>query len=123
MAILEEIKPLTGNGRFVFPSARTQARPMSNMAILAALRRMGIGKDEMTAHGFRSTASSLLHEIGWDSNLIELQLAHRDTNTVRAIYNRAERLEERRKMMQAWADYLDKLKAGAAIVPIRAVKG
>jgi len=120
LMILEEIRPLTGEGRYVFPSARTTVRPISNMAINAALRRMGFTKEEMTGHGFRSTASSLLHEAGWDSNLIELQLAHRDTNTVRAIYNRAERLEERRKMMQAWADYLDTIKSGAKIIPIRA---
>lgn len=123
LGILEEIKPLTGGGRYVFPSARGMGRPMSNMALLAALRRMGIGKDEMTAHGFRSMASSLLHETGWDSNLIELQLAHRDSNTIRAIYNRAERLDERRKMMQSWADYLDALKTGAKIIPFRSAKG
>lgn len=119
LAIIEEIRPLTGEGRFVFPSARTSIRPISNMAINAALRRMGFTKEEMTGHGFRSTASSLLHEAGWDSNLIELQLAHRDTNTIRAIYNRAERLEERRKMMQEWADYLDALKSGAKVIPLR----
>ena len=83
---------------------------------------MGYTKEEMTGHGFRSTASSLLHEAGWDSNLIELQLAHRDTNAVRAVYNRAERLDDRRKMMQAWADYLEALKAGDKIVPIRAAR-
>ena len=97
---------------------------MSNMAINTALRRMGFTKDEMTGHGFRSLASSLLHEAGWDTTLIELQLAHRDINTVRAIYNRAERLGERRKMMQSWADYLDALKTGAKIIPLReAAKG
>lgn len=119
LAILGEIRPVTGQGRFVFPSARTSTRPMSNMAVNAALRRMGFTKDEMTGHGFRSLASSLLHEAGWDTTLIELQLAHRDMNTVRAIYNRAERLEERRKMMQSWADYLDALKTGAKILPFR----
>lgn len=123
LAILEDIRPLTGGGRYVFPSARTTARPMSNMAINAALRRMGFTKEEMTGHGFRSTASSLLHEAGWDSTLIELQLAHRDTNTIRAIYNRAERLDERRKMMQSWADYLDALKTGAMIIPFRSAEG
>lgn len=118
IAILEEIRPLTGEGKYVFPSVRTTTRPISDMAINAALRRMGFTKDEMTGHGFRAMASSQLHEAGWDSNLIELQLAHRDTNTVRAVYNRAERLEERRKMMQAWADYLDALREGAKIIPI-----
>lgn len=124
LAILDMIRPATGGGKYVFPSATSKARPMSNMAINAALRRMGFTKEEMTGHGFRALASSLLHETGWDSNLIELQLAHRDTNTVRAIYNRAERLEERRKMMQVWSDYLDALKSGAKIIPLHeAVKG
>jgi integrase len=118
LAILDAIRPATAGGKYVFPSATSKARPMSNMAINAALRRMGFTKEEMTGHGFRSLASSLLHETGWDSNLIELQLAHRDTNTVRAIYNRAERLEERRNMMQAWSDYLDALKSGAKILPL-----
>lgn len=118
IAILEEIRPLTGAGKYVFPSARTKTRPISDMAINAALRRMGFSKDEMTGHGFRSMASSLLHEAGWDSNLIELQLAHRDTNTVRAVYNRAERLDERRKLMDAWAEMLESLKSGAKIIPI-----
>lgn len=118
LAILDTIKPLTGGGKYVFPSATSRARPMSNMAINAALRRMGFTKEEMTGHGFRSMASSLLHETGWDTNLIELQLAHRDTNTVRAIYNRSERLEERRKMMQSWSDYLEALKSGAKIIPL-----
>ena len=113
LAILEEIRPLTGGGKYVFPSARTKTRPISDMAINAALRRMGFSKEEMTGHGFRAMASSLLHEAGWDSNLIELQLAHRDTNPMREIYNRAERLEERRKLMDDWADMIDSLKAGA----------
>jgi len=123
LAILDEIRPFTGGGKYVFPSARTTARHISNMAINAALRLMGYTKEVMTGHGFRSTASSLLHESGWDSNLIELQLAHRGTNTVRAVYNRAERLDDRRKMMQAWADYLDALKTGAKIIPLRSVEG
>lgn len=110
LAILKEVRPLTGDGRYVFPSARSNERPMSDMALLAALRRMGFTKEEATTHGFRSMASSLLHEAGWDSSLIELQLAHRDRNVVRGIYNRADRIEERRKMMMFWADYLDELK-------------
>ncbi len=124
LAILAEIRTFSGGECYVFPSATGKGRPMSNMAINAALRRMGFTKEEMTGHGFRSLASSLLHEAGWDSTLIELQLAHRDTNTVRAIYNRAERLEERRKMMQAWADYLERLAAGQEekIVPIRSAR-
>jgi integrase len=81
---------------------------------------MGFTQDEMTGHGFRAMASTLLNEQGWNPDLIELQLAHQERNKVRAAYNRAQRLDERRKMMQAWADYLDGLKAGGAkVTPIR----
>ena len=83
---------------------------MSENAILASLRRMGYTKDEMTGHGFRSMASTLLHEQGWNHHAIERQLAHAERNSVSAAYNFAEHLQERRKMMQAWADYLDSLK-------------
>lgn len=114
--IIKEIKPLTGKGRYLFPSIRTTARPMSNNTVLAALRRMGYPKEEITGHGFRGMASTLLHELGWESKLIERQLAHSDKNTVRAAYNHAEYLIERTKMMQAWADYLDGLKAGGEVI-------
>ena len=117
--ILREIHPLTGNGRYVFPSPRTDSRPMSNNAILAALRRMGYAKDEMSGHGFRSMASTLLNEQGWNRDAIERQLAHAERNSVRAAYNYAEFMPERKIMMQAWADYLDGIKAGAKIIPIR----
>jgi integrase len=83
---------------------------MSENALLAAMRRMGFTKDEVTPHGFRSTASTLLHGKGWPPDVIERQLAHTERNSVRAGYNRAMHLPERRKMMQAWADYLDELK-------------
>ena len=112
VAILRELHPLTGAGRYVFPSIRTSARPMSENTILAALRRMGYTKDEMTGHGFRSMASTLLNEQGWNRDAIERQLAHGERNAVRAAYNFAEHLPERRRMMQSWADYLDNLKAG-----------
>ena len=92
---------------------------MSENAILAALRRMGYGKDEMTGHGFRSMASTLLNEQGWHRDAIERQLAHAERNAVRAAYNYAEHLPERRKMMQAWSDYLDGLKKGADVIPIK----
>jgi len=92
---------------------------MSENAVLAALRRMGDGKDEMTGHGFRSMASTLLNEQGWHRDAIERQLAHADSDNVRAAYNYAEHLPERRKMMQAWADYLDSLKHGAQVIPIK----
>jgi integrase len=114
--ILEELRPLTGAGIYVFPSVRTNARPMSENTINAALRRMDYSKDEMTGHGFRTMASTRLHEMGWRSEIIEFQLAHVDKNTVRGIYNRAEYLEERKQMMQSWADYLDGLKAGETVV-------
>ncbi len=96
---------------------------MSNNAILAALRRMGYGKDEMSGHGFRSMASTLLNEQGWNRDAIERQLAHAERNSVRAAYNYAEFMPERKKMMQWWADYLDGLKVGKSykIIPIRSV--
>jgi len=93
---------------------------MSENTINAALRGLGYSKDEMTGHGFRHMASTLLHERGYRSELIERQLAHGDRNSVRARYNFAEYLPERRKMMQDWADYLDGLTAGYNVVPFRA---
>lgn len=110
VAVLEEIKPLTGNGQYVFPSLRSGSRPMTENTILAALRRMGYAKEEMTGHGFRGMASTVLHEQGWSSDIIERQLAHAEGNSVKAAYNHAQHLPERRKMMQWWADYLDGLK-------------
>jgi integrase len=119
--VLREIHPLTGPGRYVFPSPRTDSRPMSSNAVLSALRRMGYEKDEMSGHGFRSMASTLLNEQGWNRDAIERQLAHAERNSVRAAYNYAEFMPERKKMMQAWADYLDGVKAGAKIIPIRSM--
>ena len=114
IAILDKIKPITGHGRFIFPSGRTPDgnRPMSENAVTASLRRMGFDKDEMTGHGFRSMASTLLNENGFNVDWIERQLAHVEGNSVRAAYNYAEYLPERRRMMQWWADYLDELKSG-----------
>lgn len=108
--ILKELHPLTGTGRYLFPSTRTPKKPMSENTINAALRRLGYAKDQMTAHGFRSMASTLLNEQGWNRDAIERQLAHGERDPVRAAYNYAELLPERRKMMQRWADYLDGLK-------------
>ena len=119
--ILREIHPLTGHGRYVFPSPRTDSRPMSSNAILSALRRMGYAKDEMSGHGFRSMASTLLNEQGWNRDAIERQLAHAERNSARAAYNYAEFIPERKKMMQAWADYLEGIKSGAKIIPIQAM--
>jgi integrase len=110
-AILRDLHALTGNGKLVFPGLRSRDRPISDNTLNAALRRLGYSSDEMTAHGFRAMASTLLNEQGFPPDVIELQLAHQEKNKVRAAYNRAQRLDERRKMMQAWADYLDGLKA------------
>lgn len=119
VTILQEVKALTGEGRYVFPSARTSERPMSDNAILAAMRRLGIAKDEMSGHGFRAMARTILDEVlGFRPDLIEHQLAHAVRDPNGRAYNRTAHLPERRKMMQAWADYLDKLKAGADVVPL-----
>lgn len=120
LEVLRELELLTGSGVYLFPSLRTPSRPISDGTLNAALRRLGFSSSEMTTHGFRSTASTLLNEQGFAPDLIELQLAHKERNKVRAAYNRAERLDERRRMMQSWADYLDGLRAGGRIVAIRA---
>jgi integrase len=122
LEILQEIRLLTGQHLerqpYVFPSARGGGRPMSDNAILVALRTMEIGKEEMTGHGFRHMASTMLHEQGWNSDVIERQLAHGERNKVKAAYNHAKHLPERVRMMQTWADYLDSLRAGAVVIPI-----
>jgi integrase len=109
ISLLRELETLTGNSQYVFPSIRTLRRPMSDNTVLGALRRLGYSKDEMTGHGFRSMASTLLNEQGWNRDAIERQLAHAERNNIRAAYNYAEYLPERRKMMQHWADYLEAL--------------
>jgi integrase len=117
--ILRELHPLTGRGRFVFPNARGATRPMSDNAILAALRSLDISKEEMSGHGFRAVARTILDEVlGVRPDYIEHQLAHAVRDPNGRAYNRTAHLPERRKMMQRWADYLDKLKAGAEIIPI-----
>ena len=107
--ILNKLKELTGNGRYLFPSIRTTVRPISENTVNAALRRLGYTKKEMTGHGFRAMASTLLHENGFQSHLIEMQLAHAESNKVKAAYNHAQYLKERNAMMEWWADYLDSL--------------
>ena len=115
--ILEEIKPVTGRGKYVFPSARSSKRPMSDNAVLVAFRTMGIGKDEMTGHGFRAMARTLLDEVlGFRPDYIEHQLAHAVRDPNGRAYNRTAHLKERKLMMQSWADYLDKLRQGAELV-------
>ena len=115
-AILREVRQLTGNGRYVFPGEVSKSRPMSNNTVNTGLRRLGFTGLEMTGHGFRSMASTLLNEQGWNRDAIERQLAHGERNSVRAAYNYAEFLPERRKMMQAWANYLQALKARTEII-------
>lgn len=119
VAILKDIQAITGGGPYCFPSNRGRGRPLSNNTLNAALRRLGFDKDTMTAHGFRAMASSLLNEQGWSPDVIERQLAHAERNKVRAAYNRAQYMAERRKMMQAWADYLDALRDGAQVIPFK----
>src|SRR4249919_689238 len=119
VAILRELHPLTGRGRFCFPSLRTSDRPMSENTVNAALRRLGFDGETMTGHGFRAMASTRLNELGWQPDVIERQLAHAERNKVRAAYNRAQYMAERKAMMQAWADYLDGMRTGAQVVPIK----
>ncbi|WP_031482019.1 tyrosine-type recombinase/integrase [Maridesulfovibrio frigidus] len=116
--IFKEVYQLTGPSGYIFPSIRTTTRPMSENTINVSLRRIGYDKTEMTGHGFRSMASTLLNEHGWNKDAIERQLAHTPKDKVRASYNYAEHLLERRKMMQAWANYLDSLKFGGKVVPL-----
>ena len=118
VAILKDLRQYTGRGRYVFPNVRGNSQYLSDHTITAALRNMGYTDGEMCAHGFRGMASTRLNEMrkpdggrAWDSDVIERQLAHTDKNVVRRAYNRADYLEERREMLQAWADYLDTLRA------------
>lgn len=110
LAILNEMRPFSGTGKLVFPGQRKD-RPLSENTLTAGLRRIGYSGEEMTAHGFRSTASTTLNENSWPTDVIELQLAHVEGNSVKAAYNYAQHLPKRREMMQWWADHLDKLKA------------
>jgi len=108
---------VTGRFPYAFPNVRSRFRPMSDGALISASRRMDYTSEEITAHGFRSVASTLLNEQGWNVDAIERQLAHGEKNSVRAAYNHARYLPERCTMMQAWSDYLDQLRAAAAESP------
>jgi integrase len=124
VAIFRELQPLTGRGPYVFPSARSNQRPMSNNAVTAALRRMGIERAVTCGHGFRATARTLLDEVlGYRVDLIEAQLAHAVKDANGRAYNRTSFLAERRKMMQGWADYLDKLRANVKVIPFKQAEG
>jgi integrase len=120
--VLRQLQPLTGHGRYVFPSLLTGERPMSENTIRAALRRMGYANDEMTAHGFRAMARTLMIERlpGISADVIEAQLAHGKSGPLGTAYDRAEFMDQRRQMMTTWADYLDRLRRGADVVAIKA---
>jgi len=121
VALLRELHAITGPDGYLFPGARSRSRCISENTINAALRRLDYGTSEMTGHGFRRMASTILHEEGFRTEWIERQLAHGDRNTVRARYNFAEYMPERRRLMQNWADLLDGLANGADVTPIRRV--
>ena len=122
LAILEELRPLTGHGRFVFPSLLSDERCMSDNTVRSALRRMGYDNDEMTAHGFRAMARTLMAERlpGINPDVIEAQLAHGKSGPLGMAYDRAEFIDQRRAMMTKWADYLDRLRVGAQVLPFKA---
>ena len=117
ISILREIEPLTGCFQHVFTGARNRHKPMGSASINTALKRLGY-QETMKAHSFHAMASSLLNEMNFNPDAIERQLSHKDDNKVRSAYNRAQYLEERKGMMQQWADYLDTLKHGADVIPI-----
>ncbi|GAA0715301.1 tyrosine-type recombinase/integrase [Dokdonella soli] len=120
VALLRELFEITGEGRHVFPGMLSSSRPMSENTVNAALRRLGYSNEEMTGHGFRSMAATLLNEQGWNADAIERQLSHAESNKVREAYTHAAQyLDERVRMMQAWANYLDGLRSGAVVVPFR----
>jgi integrase len=119
--ILRSLQPLTGHGRFVFPALTTGQRCMSENTVRSALRRMGYGNDDMTAHGFRATARTMIAErLGVAPEVIEAQLAHAVSDALGRAYNRTQYLEQRRGMMTQWADYLDTLRKGAQVIPFKA---
>ena len=121
VAILRELQEITGAGKFLFPSIRSAARCMSENTINAALRRLGFAQDEMTGHGFRSAASSMLNESGlWNADAIERQLAHVDNDSVRRAYARADFWEERVRMMAWWAERCEEMRRGGVVIPLRA---
>ncbi len=118
LAALKQLHEIAGGREHVFPNEHHPLKPMSENTILFALYRMGY-RGRATGHGFRATASTILNEQGWDADVIERQLAHKEANKVRAAYHHSEYLAERRKLMQAWANYLDASKAGAEVIPLR----
>jgi integrase len=121
IAVLEELRTLTGQYELLFPGVRSPSRPLSENTLNAALRRLGYAKDDMSSHSFRAVASSLLNECGkWNADAIEAQLAHVESNAVRKAYAHAEYWAERVAMMAYWADWLDELRRGGIVVLLRA---
>jgi len=118
ITLLKEIQPVTGRSRYVFPSIRSNDRPMSENTVRQALRNLGYENGTMTAHGFRSMASTSLYEMGFSAELIERQLAHTIGSKVRRAYDKSRNLPERASMMQTWADHLDSLRDGAEVIPL-----
>lgn len=120
--LLRELQPVTGRSRYVFPGARSLARPMSDNTMNAALKRLDFGTDDHVSHGFRAMARTMIAERlhGIPDALVETQLGHGKSGPLGAAYDRAEYLDQRRLMMQTWADYLDKLRQGAEVIPLRA---
>jgi len=119
VTILRELHALTGDGKLMFPGVRSRDVPMSNMTMNAALRRLGFGPDVIHPHGFRHTASTALNELGFPEDAIERQLSH-GKRGIAGVYNKAQHIPERRKLMQAWADYLDNLReTPGKVVPLR----
>ena len=117
LAMIAELAPITGDGKFLFPSIRSVERPITDNTLNAALRRLGFGKEEVSAHGFRATASTLLNEMGkWHPDAIERQLAHVESSDVRRAYARGTHWDERVKMMRHWSNYLDSLQIGGTIL-------
>jgi integrase len=124
--ILKEIQPLTGGGKYVFPGARDRNRPMSDNAIRSAMRRLGWTGEEMTPHGFRAMASTILDEMGYQQQWLERQTAHDEPNKVKAAYKRnlhTMYMPERTRMMQEWSDYLDSLRDGGQVIPFKSKSG
>jgi len=124
ITILRDLQQITGGSRWLFPSVRTFARPISENTLNAAIRRLGYPSETMSTHGFRSMAATRLNEMGrWNSDAIERQLAHQEANAVRRAYtHRAEYWSERVSMMQDWADYLDNLREDSKVVPLNVAK-
>jgi integrase len=117
LELLKELYTITGHQKWLFPNVRRPITCMTATTLNRVIERIGY-KGKFSAHGFRGTASKILNELGYQPDVIEKQLAHSDRNNVRASYNQAQYIEERKKMMQLWADYLDGLKAGAKVIPI-----